>query len=57
MTNSKADQGDKMRMAEDIMSEDRGILRALASTNLDTQLAVSREVAKRRRRALDKLAK
>lgn len=57
MTASNANRSDKMRVAEDIMSEDRRILRALASTELDNELDVARAVAKRRRWALDKLAK
>lgn len=47
----------QMRMAEDIMCEDREILRAWASVELDEQLAVARDVMKRRKAALKKLAK
>ncbi|WP_170935444.1 hypothetical protein [Sphingopyxis indica] len=44
-------QGAMMRMAED-----RDILRALASTELDQQLTVARAVMKKRQSALKKLA-
>jgi len=46
-----------VKMAEQIMSEDRDILQALAGTQADTQMAVARDVMKRRRSALGKLSK
>ncbi|WP_156483031.1 hypothetical protein [Sphingopyxis granuli] len=44
----------QMRVAEAIMTEDREILRALASNELDEQLAVARAVMKKRQSALKK---
>ena len=46
----------QMRVAEDIMADDRDILRALAIVERDEQLAVARDVMQRRRPALKKLA-
>ena len=46
----------QMRAAEAIMAEDRDILRALAAAEHEEQMAVAREVMKRRRSALKKLA-
>jgi hypothetical protein len=45
-----------MRMAEAIMAEDRDILRALATADLDEELVAARDVMKRRQAALKKLA-
>ena len=47
----------EMRLAEDIMFKDRDILQALASSELDEQIAVAREVMGHRKLALNKLAK
>jgi hypothetical protein len=46
----------EMRLAEDIMSEDKDILQALAAADDDGQMAAAREVMERRREALKKLA-
>jgi ribosomal silencing factor RsfS len=45
-----------MRAADDIMAQDRAILRALAEGEIADQMVIARDVAHRRRGALKKLA-
>ena len=46
-----------MRMAEQIMSADHDVLKALADTEANAQMPVARDIMKRRRSALSKLGK
>ena len=55
MTN-KAPMSREMRLAEDIMSKDRHILRTLAAAECDEQLTIARDIMQQRRQALKKLA-
>jgi hypothetical protein len=54
---NRSDLARKMANAEEIMREDKAILKALAGRETETQMRVAREVMARRKRALGKLGK
>ncbi len=56
MTNGKADPRDKMRVADQIMAEDRAMLRALGQKESGDEMPVVRAVMAKRTGALRKLA-